>query len=369
MGNCEEAAGDAICCLLHNLVPGGSARQWIHLLGRHVKAGGRATVVAPPGQLAEPARTAGIAVVPFTWDDSLPLDWGTLAPVVEEHDTTIVHWDHAVMGAFVPALEAGNRTALVLHQAPHALTRWFGAAILPSARIPLVRAVEDRRAVALVRGECHRRRIATAFDIPAGELDVLPASIPLDSVPFRPVSGEPQEILALMRLSPDKAAIGQLAIEVTRAGLATGRSCRLVIAGDGPWRTEAIALCKRRLPPGVWRIESAPRDPVVRLAAAQLVVSQGLTTLEAAALGRLVIVARELDESRAAGVVLTPDSYYCAASDPFGEPPLTPEADRLWEEALAIQPNDLCELRHLVEANNSLDISARALGKAIATTQ
>lgn len=365
----RELRVHAVCCLLHNLVPGGSAWQWIHLLERHVQAGGRATILAPPGDLAAPARAAGIEVVHVDWED-LPsnFDQGPWS-VVGAHDAAIVHWDHGVMEAFAPALSACGRAALVLHQAPHALARWFGPEILPATRISLDRALAEKHAVVLVRGEWHRRRVASAFDIPAPELSVLPASIPMPPGPFCPKREDPKEILALMRLSPDKAAIGQLAVALTRARLEAGQACRLTIAGDGPWRDEATALCRRSLPPGAWRIETAPGNPIARLAASQLVVAQGLTTLEAAALGRRVVVARAVDESRAAGIVLTPDRYDVAARDPFGRPPLTEDADRLWKEILAVDNEDLRALRELVERHNSLEVTSRALGHALATTK
>lgn len=368
MAQSGELGVDSICCLLHNMVPGGSGRQWVHLLGRHVVSGGKATIVAPTGALIDLALASGVEVIPFSWDDGRPADLDRLLSSISRHDVAVVHWDHEVMDAFGPALSACGRAALALHQAPRALARWFGPEILRRARIPLDRALAEEHAVALVRGESHRNRVATAFDIQADGLRILPASIPLTPVPFRPQLGEPREILALMRLSPDKAAIAQLAVELTRARLATKRPCHLTIAGDGPWRDEATALCEQRLPPGSWRMERAPADPVARLAASDLIVAQGLTTLEAAAIGRRVIVARAIDEDRPAGTVLIPGRYDVAARDPFGEPPVTAEVQQLWEEILGVGDEELGELRRLVERHNSLGVASRALGEAIAAT-
>jgi len=368
MSGDRELGDGAVCCLLHNLVPGGSGRQWVHLLGRHVRQGGRATIVAPPGPLGELATAAGIDVVPHVWDDRTPHGCETLWPLVSDHDVAIVHWDHRVMHAFEPALAACGRAALVVHQAPHALVRWFGPEILPSAREPLASAVAARRGTVLVRGEWHRRRIASAFEVPTRKLRVLPASIPLPAVPARPASAEPVEVLALMRLSPDKAAIAQLAAELVRARLEAGHDCRLNIAGEGAWRDGAIALCERRLPHGSWRLEQPPDDPIARLAAAELVVAQGLTTLEAAALERRVVVARAIDDDRAAGAVLTPDRYSAAAGDPFGRPALTNDPVRLWDEALALDAEDLVAIREMVERANSLEGAAAALDAALRST-
>lgn len=368
MGPGGELGVDAICCLLSSLIPGGSTRQWIHLLGRHVERGGRATIFAPPGPLAEPARAAGIEVVATTWREGEIGEHADLWATVGRHDAAIVHWELGVMEAFAPALEACGRAALALHQSPRALARWFGPPTVATAREALRLAVTERHAVALVRGEAHRRQVAAVFAVSPADLRVLPASIPLASVPFHPAPAEPREVLAMMRLSPEKAAVARLAIELVRERLAAGRPCALTIAGEGPWRSEAAKLCERRLPPGSWQIEGAPEDPIARLAASQMVVAQGLTTLEAAALGRRVVVARAAGEDGAAGAVLTPDRYDEAARDPFGEPPLSDDAGRLWGEVLAVEESDLKALRHLVESGNGLDAASRALAGALAAT-
>lgn len=359
---------DRVCCLLHNLLPGGSARQWLHLLSEHVRAGGQATIVAPPGPLSVPAQAAGIKLIEIGWDDGPPQGHDALWHLVAGHDAAIVHWDHGVMEAFAPALAACGQAVLTVHQAPDALARWYGPGIIPSTRAPLARAVNAEHATVLVRGESHRHRLATAFDLPETGLDILPASIPLAPISFQPRDGTPVEVLALMRLSPEKAAVGQLAVALTRTRLAAGHPCRLTIAGKGPWRAEAEALCRRELPLGSWGVEFAPADPIARLTAADLVVSQGLTTLEAAALGRPAIVARAVDEESAAGTVLRPDRYELAARDPFGRPALSDEPAQLWDELLAVDGKQLKQLRTLVESHNSLGVASRSLAAALAGT-
>jgi hypothetical protein len=361
-----ELGVDSVCCLLHNMIPGGSARQWIHLLGRHVQAGGRATIVSPPGLLQESAEAAGIEFAATSWyDEAVELAPEALRSILSRHDAAIVHWDHRVMDALEPALASCERVALSLHQAPDALASWLGPQVLAEVRVPIARALAEERAAVLVRGEWHRERFADAFDLPADGFGILPASIPLDGVPFQPQLGEPREILALMRLAPEKAAIAQLAVELTRARLAAGRPCRLTIAGEGDWREQAEALCEERLPRQSWRIEGAPADPVARLFASDLVVAQGLTTLEAAAIGRRAMVARSIDESGAAGVVLTPERYDAAARDPFGKPQVTPDAKQLWDGVLTLDEDDLRRIRRLVEVHNSLAAASRALGEAL----
>jgi hypothetical protein len=366
MGNRSES-GLAICCLLHNLTPGGSAWQWLRLLGKHVEDGGRATIFAPPGPLSAPARRAGIEVVATApWVEGAGGQPELLA-VIAEHDVAVVHWEQGVMEAFGPALEACGRAALALHQAPRGLTRWFGETTVAAARSVLAQAVAERHAVALVRGETHRRKVAAGFGVPTSALWTVPASVALPTPPSPPHPAQALEVLALTRLSPEKAAVVELAVELTAARLVAGEPCRLTLAGEGRWRSEAMLLCERRLPSQAWRIEPAPENPIARLANTDVVVAQGVTTLEAAALGRRVVVARSAGDRGA--VVLTPDRYAEAAQDPFGDPPLTVDPDQLWEEALALDEADLRALRQRVETRNSLEVASRALGEALAATR
>jgi hypothetical protein len=358
---------ESICCLLHNLIPGGSARQWIHLLGRHVEQGGRATIVAPSGPLTAKARRAGIDTVDVDWSEMRVDDPSGPLRALDGHEVAVVHWDYGVMDAFERARRACGRVALTVHQLPDGMARWWGPDIVPRSRVPIERAVADPHAVVLVRGEWHRERFVEAFGLPAERLRLLPASIPLPEAPPRPAMAQPDEVLALTRLSEEKAAIVRLAVELTLDRLEGGR-CALAIAGDGAWRDEAVSLCESRLPAGAWRIEPPPPDPIARLAAADLVVAQGLTTLEAAALERRVVVARTPREGVGAGIVLTPDSYDSAARDPFGRPPVGTDFARLWREAVALDREELGELRGMVERNNSLETTSKTLAEALAGT-
>ena len=291
-GGDRELGVDSVCCLLHNLIPGGSARQWVHLLARHVEDGGQATIVAPRGPLSEAARRAGIVTVDRPWSEDPRQDADSVRRLVARHDAVVVHWDDRVMHSFGPALAACGRATLVLHQTAAMYSRWFGPEILTASRVPIELALENPHGTVLVRGDSHRRIICGELDLPAGGFRVLPAAIPVPPRPPDPAAERPQEVLALTRLSHEKAAIVRLAAELTRARLDRGLPCHLSIAGDGEWRAEAISLCESILPEGAWRLEISPRDPFARLAAADLVVAQGQTTLEAAALERRVVVAR-----------------------------------------------------------------------------
>jgi hypothetical protein len=362
-----ELGVESICCLLHNLIAGGSALQWIHLLGRHVELGGRATIVAPSGPLTAKARRAGIETVDVDWEEVRFDDPGGPLRALDGHDVAIVHWDYGVMDALERARQACGRVALTVHQLPDGMARWWGPEIVPRTKVPIERAIADPYAVVLVRGEWHRERFVADFGLPVEGLHLLPASIPLPEAPPRPAVAQPDEVLALTRLSEEKAAIVRLAVELTLTRLESGR-CTLTIAGDGAWRDEAVSLCESRLPAGAWRIEPPPPDPIARLAAADLVVAQGLTTLEAAALERRVVVARTAREGGGAGIVLTPGSYDSAARDPFGRPPVGTDTAGLWREALALDRVELSALRGMVERNNSLEATSKALAEALART-
>jgi hypothetical protein len=364
----SDANLGSLCCLLHNLIPGGSARQWIRLLGRHVDNGGEATIVAPPGALSKVAREAGLELIEVEWSavgaDLAAEPW----PRVAEHDVAIVHWDYEVMHTLAPALEACGRAALVVHQAPTALGRWFGDEFVETARPPIELAARHPAATVLVRGEYHRQRLESAFGVAPGALQILPVAIPLPPrLPPRPLAA-PHEVLALMRLSPEKAPIARLAVELVATRLAAGEPCHLTIAGDGPWRGAATDLCETRLQAGAWTLEPAPDDPIARLAAADVVVAQGGTTLEAAALGRPTVVAREAGKDSAAGAVLTPATYDVAARDPFGFPAVTCDITALWQGLLALDADQLDALRDLVARHNSADAAYAALGEALKTT-
>jgi hypothetical protein len=359
-------AGHKICCLLHSLGPGGATWQSIRLLADHVERGGGATIFSQPGSLVEVAQGAGIEVCPVTWaeDGGVGGIWSTLG----EYDLAIVQWELGPVELFARVLEECGRAALAMHSSPQGVSRSFA----PPAPMKLGRAVElavtDPRAVTLVCGAAHRRKVAAAYGVPAQALRVLPPSVPLAELSFAPTVGKPKEMLAMTRLAPEKMSIIRLAVELLRGRLAGGNACRLTIAGDGPRRAEAIELCELSLPPGSWRIEGAPADPITRLTESDLVVAQGTTTLEAAALGRRAVVARSLGAHEASGAVLTPENYDEAGRDPFGDPRATEDVSTLWDEVLALDEGVLAMLRQQVEKHNSPEAASRALAEALVVT-
>jgi hypothetical protein len=355
-----------ISCLLHSLEPGGSTYQWVRLLGHHVAAGGEATILAPHGPGAAVAEAAGVEVVATEWETEEAAGWSCVSDAAARAGFVVVHWDHVVMHAYGPALEACGRAALVAHQPPHQLLRWFPPEVMAGAQEVFERAAAQRSGFVFVRGAAHRRQFEEAFAIPPRALRVLPPSIPLP--PFAGGAGD-EDILALTRHSPEKAAIPELAVELTRRGLERGHSCRLAVVGNGPGRDWVEALCADRLPPGSWQFEDAPADAIARLAVADIVVAQGTTTLESAALGRRVVVAHhDAGGGHAGGIVLRPETYEDAARDPFGEPQLAADLDSVWDGLLSVDESELRELRVLVEANHSLDAAASAARAAITAT-
>ncbi len=356
-------APDGICCLLHSLGLGGATWQWIRLLATHVERGGRATIFAQTGRLVEVARAAGIEVVPVEWGENG--DQGRIWRAAAGHDLAIVQCEQGPLDVFARALEECGRAALAVHGAPQTMERWLAPPLPMKLRRAVERAAAEPDAVVLVRGEAHRRKVESAYGLAAGALRILPPSVPLDALPFHPVVDPPREVLAMTRLAPEKMPIVRVAVGLVRERLAAGQDCRLTIAGAGACRPEAIELCERSLRPGSWRLEMAPRDPTKRLAECDLVVAQGTTTLEAAALGRRVVVARSLGVRGASAAVLTPERYDQAARDPFGDPPVSEDLALLWAETLALDEPALTTLRHLVETHNSPEAAERALEAAL----
>lgn len=366
MSDRGELGVAAVCCLLHSLAPGGSTWQWIRLLERQVERGGRATIFAADGPLTTTVQAAGIEVVSTSWEE--PLRRPT-ADALAKHQVAIVQWEQGTLDFLSTALDACGRAALAMHELPQTMMRRFAPPMPMKARRAVEWAVSEPQVAVLVRGEAHRRKVAAAYAVPPEELSVLPPSAPLASLPFDAAGGDLDEVLAMTRLAPGKMPIVGVAVELVRQGLAAGRPCRLTIAGDGIERPQAIALCERRLPADRWRIENAPDDPTARLAATDVVVAQGTTTLEAAALGRRVVVARSLGARAASATVLTPDRYDEAARDPFGDPPVSEDAAGLWDNLGGLDSDDLSELRRLVERHNSIEATERALDEALTATE
>ena len=366
MGEPGSEAFRKICCLLHDLGPGGATWQSVRLLAGHVKRGGGATICAQPGSLAEVAKRAGIEVLDVGWGEDGKYD--SIWRCVAGHDVAIVQWELGLVDVFARVLKECSRVALAVHGAPQTVNR----RLAPPGPMKLRRAVEDtvidQRANVIVCGAIHRRKVAHAYGLPADALQIVPTAAPLEELGFRPADREPREVLAMTRLAPEKMSIVRLAVELVRERLTGDHECRLAVAGDGPRRAEAAEFCERRLPRGSWRIEGAPAEPLARLAEAELVVAQGATTLEAAALGRPVVVARSFGAREASGAVLTPENYDEAARDPFGNPQVTEDAAALWDDVLALDRASLVSLRRTVEKHNSPAVALEAFDDALAAT-
>jgi hypothetical protein len=99
---------------------------------------------------------------------------------------------------------------------------------------------------------------------------------------------------------------------------------------------------------------------------ASIVCTANLSGLEAAALGRPVVLARRSDDGRALGPVLTEGGYERFGGDIFGTdlPAETPE--RVWAAIDALDTEELARIRALVIARNSGRAQANALLEALA---
>ena len=129
------------------------------------------------------------------------------------------------------------------------------------------------------------------------ELRILPASFPLPLFSPRPETRrDPGADPALAREGRDPPTRRRARRGGPRRGasLPPDRRRRRDRPASGSRRSAPI-VCR----PGTWRFEDAPADAIARLAAADVVVAQGSTTLEAAALGRRVVVARSVGERAA----------------------------------------------------------------------
>ena len=285
MGEPGSEASRKICCLLHDLGPGGATWQSVRLSGcpretRRVAL----TICAQPGSLAEAAvKRAGIEVLDVRWGEDGKYD--SIWRCVAGHDVAIVQWELGLVDVFARVLKECSRVALAVHGAPQTVNRRLAPPGPMKLRRAVERAVTDQRANVIVCGAIHRRKVANAYGVPADALQIVPTSAPLDELNFRPAGREPREVLAMTRLAPEKMSIVRLAVELLGARLSSGHQCPGVLAGDGPRRAEAAELCERRLPRGSWRIEGAPAEPLARLAEAELVVAQGATTLEGGGVG------------------------------------------------------------------------------------
>ena len=355
-----------ICCLLRSLGAGGATWQWVRQLASHVEKGGRATIFAQSGALARAAEAKGVEVSLVEWGDGGTQD--RIWRAVGQHDIAVVQWEQGPMDVFERALEECGHAALAIHGVPQMAARLLAPPTPMKLRRAVERASAHPRAAVLVRGAAHGRKVAAAYGVPTDALQVLPPSVPLNELSFCSATAEPREVLAMTRLAPEKMPIVRLAVELMRERPAGGGECLLTVAGDGPRRAEAIELCERRLPPGTWRIEGAPANPIARLAESDLVVAQGTTTLEAAALGRPVVVARSFGARGASGAVLTPENYDEAARDPFGDPRVTEDAAALWDDVLALDRPSLVSLRRMVEKHNSPAVALEAFDDALAAT-
>jgi glycosyltransferase involved in cell wall biosynthesis len=344
----------AICCVIHDLQIGGTARLYLDLLSRIKETGCDVTLVAGPGPLAEPARYLGLQVATIDWAASPAETYAVVEAAAQGHDAGEILCDPALVHVLPALLGACGRAALALHSDIPGVRAWFGEAAMRRLVLWARALVRSPAGGVLTRGRRHRRDAAALLSVEEEELAVVPPGVAADQIDFDPAPGEPGRVVALTRLSPEVAARVDAAIELVAAGLQAGRPCRLELVGDGPWKNQALRLCAARLPRGAWQHRPATLDPLAAVRGADLVVATGLTGLEAAAAGRPVAIARRTDDG--AGVVgplLTPETYRLYTDDIYGfdVPATAPTA--VWSQRDALTSDDLRTLRRLVETENS----------------
>lgn len=359
----------SLCAVIPDLALGGVAVATVGLLSSVVQAGRSATVIAESGPLAERARAAGIAVHVIAPELDMAARYQLVAALAQGHDAALVDWTPTAIGALPAALAATGRAVLVRHGAARHLDEW--ALFEPERAFTLARgAIDDPACVVCACGAAHRREMAECLAVDEQDLAILPEAVDAARIPFQPCTGESRTILAMVRLSIEKAPVVELAAGLTARALAAGRPVHLDVVGEGPWQAEALALCGRLLPPAAWSHEPATERPLERLARADVCVTQGLTTIETAALGRRVVVARHATAaSGVGGTVLTPATYAGAAEDPFAVEQVEHDLDRLWDGLDAIGPGELAALRSLVEERNSPPRQLAALVELVASLE
>ena len=344
---------ESVCCLLHNLIAGGSARQWRHLPRPPRRARRPGDDRRSPGPAVARARGGGDRDRRrLRWDERPARTRRRCAEAPRRarrrRSSTGTRGDGRIRAARASAGGSPSRST----SRP---ARWrAGSApeVVDTARAGCSGdAAEDPRT---------RRSSSAASGTGAGSpristchrpgIQVLPASIPLPAAAGRPASRAATEILALTPGSRRRRRRWSgSATELTRARARRNARAASTIAGDGPWRGRPSRSASR-LPAGPGGSRRRPRDPLARLAAADLVVAQGLTTLEAAALERRVVVARTVwRTARRRGRAHAPSATTSRPRDPFGRPASSrPYPDASGRSARPVDAGELAALRALV---------------------
>lgn len=361
----RPTATTRLTCVLGDLGVGGVARLYVDLLTQLARDGRRCRIVAPDGPLRDELVARRIAWEPIDWDGPRLTSLRHLHALLDPNEPGLVVADPRTSHV-IASVAARGPAVCALHTTADLMDEWLGPR--PMAHIAdLIRSLQGPRNLqVLTIGASYRATYVRRFDWDPGAVTVLPPAIDVDAFPYAEPPVDPDLVVCLARLSPEKQAHIEAAVKLVREGRAAGRDARLEVVGDGPWRADAEALCAERLPAGGYAFVGATRDPASVLRRAGVVVATGLTTLEAAATGRRVLVPRSWSEDgEVLGPVLGLDCFDELSAYAFGGRflPLSTRPADAWSALDRIGPDELRAVRDRVAAECSLPAAAAVLSR------
>jgi hypothetical protein len=323
--------------LRYSLGLGGVETRMATLAEAIHSAGGRATLLAGPGPLAERmGACADVRLVDFgaMTDDRLKQ---LVREAARGHTFAVLACEPRLIRA-VPALAVRIPVLLGLYGRGDRDRFAFGLA--GGRRLPTaLRALTESGRVALAStSSLQARDNARLLGLPDDALAVSPNCVPVPTDPPSTSHGPVESVALVCRLTHEKLLNVAAAIELVAAGRAAGRRVVLDVYGSGSARSLVLAMLRRRLPRGSWRIHGATISPGDAFATAGAVVATGRTGIEALMAGARVVPAKTLRDRRGQlGPVITPATFDAAASENFGwrtRPPVP--ASAVWRELEAM---------------------------------
>lgn len=352
-----------LTCVLGDLQLGGVARLYADLLAQLVRDGRTCRIVAPDGPLRDDLPERRIEWEPIDWDGPRVNSLRHLDALLEAGEPTIVVADPRTSHVIASAAARGPVTC-AFHTTADLMDAWLGVRPMQQLAGILRDLQAPRNLQVLTIGETYRATYLDRFAWDPAAVTVLPPAIDVDAFPFADPPADPDLIVCVARLSPEKQAHVVGSIKLVRAGRDAGRDARLEFFGDGPWRAEAEALCAAKLPAGSFTFHGATRDPASALRRAGVVLATGLTALEAACTGRPVVISRSAPENAdVLGPVFSTEHFDQIADNAFGgrHLPLSMRLDEAWDALDRVEPDELRAVRERVVSEHSLPAAARVL--------
>jgi hypothetical protein len=353
--------------VLRDMAVGGVPRLYVDVCRRLIARGVRATICADDGPTVREADEAGVEVVRINWSDgqAATFDAVTRAAAERDADAAIVLCDPLLLPV-VPAAWAGaGRVLVAVHSSVRSLAReWFAPAELDHLGALARAMMESGSGTLSARGSAHVAEVASTLDIDASRVAIVAPGVRTDRLVFEPrVPPRDATVLVLSRLSPEVAQRIQAGVALVAGGRAAGRNCTLRLVGDGPWREQAIALCRDRIGETGWAVDPLTDDPYGTIQAADVVVASNLTSLEASALGRPVVAARRsgsADDDSVLGPLIGPGNFGLLSDDIFGTTLPAADPGQVWQAIDAVDEPHLAQVRAQVERLNSSEAQAEA---------